>query len=338
MQNSSSTDSLYIDVTDEYQIPQEILHEICLYLDPKSLFSVCFVSHAWYEVCELVKWESILPSWKVAKIPKEYTYQQRREHAKREMREFFAAKKATKYTAKLTRISSQIGAKMELYSFHFEKTIYVASAILLFLFVVLQGYSDTTASFSPAIIWTVYVLVMSYTLYPETTRVLRYNGIQLMDIAVLSLPVFPSFLQLYLIVSALGGSVSWFTAIIPVSIAFVLFMGIGCYAKTNWNPYGLFSIIIGYISVILLACYFENMVPLSVPFTVIALAEYIFMLAINEQTVRTEFHYHCLISLYVSQLLFLLLQPYRYAWYSWLLCSYIIYKIVIDKVSPIRDY
>src|SRR3989338_5158545 len=77
-------------------LPPELLYNIMSYLPARELFTVSRVCVEWNDVSVMTKWERTIPQWKLDKIPKDFTFNQRQQYLKQYVLEFMTAKRESK--------------------------------------------------------------------------------------------------------------------------------------------------------------------------------------------------------------------------------------------------
>jgi hypothetical protein len=280
-------------------LPEDILYEIVSFLPAKDLFAAEQVSIDWAYACSHIKWIRILPEWKMKRLPPDATYDEKREYAKKEMKEFVIERNATKNRARIAKMVNTINEKRYKYRPMIEKITYCLITLLGIIQIVLLSQGNNL--WMKTIAWLIYACV-ALNLSTDWSVTLDIRASHLREaIVILGL----SSVALYVGLLALEGSlVAWVIVIIALVVTmFVLTRG-------SIRPW-LDTIFI-WVSIVFLALYCCGYISmLFVVYIPLVPVAYKYCQSLNERSRSVIASY---IVLLVGQAMFGILHPRPISW------------------------
>jgi hypothetical protein len=199
-------------------IAEDILYEIVSFLPAKDLFVAEKVSVTWANACAHIKWIRVLPEWKMKKLHPDATYDEKREYAKKEMKEFVVEKNATKLHANITqKITAANKYLREIHPIVDVYTFYTSTALVSILIALLAMDIKTWTN---TIIWL--VALCSAASFVCSRALLHHLNIP--DVIMLvALGTSSSVFSVWVCIKALEGSVLAWIFILLVSSGLTFF-------------------------------------------------------------------------------------------------------------------
>jgi hypothetical protein len=200
-------------------LPEDVIFEIVSFLPVKDLFAAEKVSISWSNACAHIKWVRVLPTWKLAKLPPDTTYEQKREYTKREMKEFVIEKNTTKLMAKWEKRFTYIyNLAVEKHPIVDKYTFYTALTFATTL-ITLEGMGYCQLTY--AIMWLIYLccVINFTTLMLTKISVEIYSAIR--DIGLGCLIMLSATLCFLLVLKGMYGSlISWAIILLIFNVVF----------------------------------------------------------------------------------------------------------------------
>jgi hypothetical protein len=280
-------------------LPEDILYEIVSFLPAKDLFAAEQVSIDWAFACSHIKWIRILPEWKMKKLHPDATYDEKREYAKKEMKEFVIERNATKNRARIAKTINTINEKRYKYRPMIEKIIYCVIMILGTIQLVLLSQGNN--SWMRTIAWLIYACV-ALNLGTDLSVTLDIRASHLREaIVIFGL----SSLALYVGLIALEGSLAaWVIVLIALVVTMLVL------TRGSIRPW-LDTIFI-WVAIVFLALYCCSYISmLFVVYIPLVPVAYKYYHSLNERSRSVIASY---VALLIGQAMFSILHPRPISW------------------------